>query len=155
MGKQTVSQTPRGTRPSLWESLLQTTLIWNYLFLSSANAFPLYTLADFFCIKSHFHTWSTSYLSHVRTLRRAHALLCTHSRTWSNPSLRHETSRDNDSINHVQCVTKKQCNGAESSSDHLRNKSGRLKSSEKRISSDVNGLFPVFSLLLSIQPFLK
>ena len=106
MVKQTVSKAPRGPRPSLCESLLQTAPMRNDLFLTNLNVFPLCTLAYIF-IKSRVHTWSTSYLSHVRTLRRAHALLCIHSRTCNNPSLRHETSRDNNSINHVQCVTKK------------------------------------------------
>ena len=75
MGKQKVSQAPRGPRPSLWESLLQTTLTWNDLFLTSANTLPLYTLADtFFLYKIAF-----SHVEYLISLTRAHTQTCTRS----------------------------------------------------------------------------
>jgi hypothetical protein len=43
----------------------------------------------------HLSAIAGSYHPHVRTLRTARALLCSHSRTCTNPSLRHDMSRDN------------------------------------------------------------
>lgn len=73
---------------------------------------------------------ANSYHLHVQALGPSRALVCSHSRTCSNPSLRHDTSRDNTSISHVQYVTKHKVTGWHTFSANLPNKSDRLQEEE-------------------------